>query len=332
MAFSKDRYEHMIYRRAGHSGLRLPAISLGMWHNFGAKADTENCRVMMRTAFDLGITHFDLANGYGPPAGAAEEQAGRILKKDFAGHRDELVISTKAGYPNWPGPYGDWGSRKHMLASLDRSLKRLQLEYVDIYYHHRADVETPLEETLGALDTAVRQGKALYTGISSYSSARFAEAQEATLKRRLAPIALYQPLYNMLDRSIEKDHLGCAAHYGTGVICFCPLAQGLLTSKYLDPDELIPGDSRAADPDGALTPEAITEAKLSRVRRLSEIARERGQTMAQMALAWILKDERITSALIGASKPGQIADCAGAVKNISFTPEELARIDEICLK
>jgi L-glyceraldehyde 3-phosphate reductase len=279
--FPEDRYDRMAYRKCGRSGLKLPAISLGCWHNFGDESDQEVARAMLRRAFELGVTHFDLANCYGSLPGSAETNVGRILREDFAGHRDELIISTKAGYTMWPGPYGNWGSRKYLIASLDQSLKRLGLDYVDIYYSHRPDPETPLEETLGALDHAVRQGKALYAGISSYKGVGTREAHQ--IMRALGtPLTIHQPSYSMLDRWIEEDLLDAAEELGIGVIAFCPLAQGILTSKYLDG---IPEDSRVAKPSGWLQEEHLTEEKLGKARRLNELAAERGQTLAQMALA-----------------------------------------------
>jgi L-glyceraldehyde 3-phosphate reductase len=330
MPFRPDRYETMEYRRCGRTGLKLPAISLGMWHNFGTRADHDTCRAMMHTAFDLGVTHFDLANNYGPEPGSAEERTGRILREDFSGHRDELVISTKAGYRMWPGPYGEWGSKKYLVASLDQSLKRLGLDYVDIFYSHRPDPDTPLEETLGALDLIVRQGKALYAGVSSYKGAFLVEAAETVTRHDWSPIAINQPCYNMLDRSVEAGVLPYAEQYGMGVIVFCPLAQGLLTSKYLDPDNPIPASSRAADPDGFLRADSVTAEKVDKVRRLAKIAEARGQSMAQFALAWSLRDPRVTSALIGARTPEQVSDCVGALDNLNLSAEELAEVDAIC--
>jgi L-glyceraldehyde 3-phosphate reductase len=320
----------MPYRRCGRSGLMLPPVALGLWHNFGTKADHDNCREMLRTAFDLGITYFDLANNYGPAPGSAEERFGRILREDFAGHRDELIIATKAGYRMWPGPYGEWGSKKYLTASLDQSLQRMGLDYVDIYYSHRPDPDTPLEETMAALDLIVRQGKALYAGVSSYRGAFFVQAAETCLRHDWTPITIHQPLYNMLNRWIEDDLLPYTEDYGAGVAVFCPLAQGLLTPKYLDPDNPIPKDSRAADPDGALNQKQITPDLVERLRRLNDIAQARGQSLAQMAISWILKDHRVTSAIIGASKPSQIEDCAGGVHKTSFSEEEIERIDAAC--
>jgi len=319
-----DRYDSMRYNRCGRSGLKLPAVSLGLWHNFGGEAPLENARAMIRRAFDLGITHFDLANNYGPPPGSAEECFGRILREDFHGCRDEMVISTKAGYLMWPGPYGEWGSRKYMVASLEQSLKRMGLDYVDIFYSHRPDPETPLEETMSALDHVVRQGKALYAGISSY---RVPEAREAfaILKRLGTPCLIHQPSYSMLDRWVEDGLLDLLQEEGVGSIAFSPLARGRLTDRYL---EGIPADSRAAGPSVFLKPEDITPQLRARLLKLNSIAKGRGQTLAQMALAWVLRGGRVTSVLIGASKPGQIDDCVGAFHNVDFSPEELRAIDE----
>lgn len=329
MSFNEKRYDQMVYRRSGRSGLLLPAVSLGMWHNFGTHADDANCRAMMRTAFDLGVTHFDLANNYGPEPGSAEERVGRILKEDFAGYRDELIVSSKAGWNMWPGPYGEWGSRKYLMASLDQSLKRLQLDYVDIFYSHRPDPSTPLEETIGALNDMVRQGKALYAGVSSYHGAFFVQAAELVKQRGWAPLTIHQPNYSLLDRWIEGDLLDYTEQYGTGVIVFSPLAQGLLTSKYLDPKNPIPAGSRADDPTGFLKPDQVTSDIVGRVRKLNEIAKRRGQSMAQMAIAWVLRDARVTSALVGAHNPEQVRDNIGALKNLRFDAEELAAIDAI---
>jgi L-glyceraldehyde 3-phosphate reductase len=317
------RYDQMTYNRTGRSGLQLPAISLGLWHNFGDDTPFERGREMCRTAFDLGITHFDLANNYGPPAGSAEENFGRILKADFSGLRDELVISTKAGYLMWPGPYGEWGSRKYVLASLDKSLKRMRLDYVDIFYSHRVDPDTPLEETMGALHTAVQQGKALYVGISSHNSARSAEA--AGILRQLGtPCLINQPSYSMLNRWIEADGLlDTLEKEGIGCIAFSPLAQGMLTGKYLGG---MPEGSRATQ-GKSLSPDFLEERTVGRIKALNEIAKRRGQSLAQMAIAWVLRDKRVTSALIGASRPEQIKELAGAPRNASFSPEELAEID-----
>src|SRR3712207_5714202 len=301
-----DRYQSMEYRRCGRSGLKLPAISLGLWHNFGHVDVLENCRQILRLAFDRGITHFDLANNYGPPPGSAEENFGRILKTDFAGHRDELIISTKAGYDMWPGPYGEWGSRKYLLASLDASLRRMGLPYVDIFYSHRLDPDTPLEETLGALDTAVRQGKALYAGISSYSAERTREAL-GILRSLGTPLLIHQPSYSLLNRWIEPDLLDVLGEAGVGCIAFSPLGQGMLTDRYLDG---VPEDSRAARGQ-FLTTDMLTEERLERVRALNDIAGRRGQSLAQMAIAWVLRDPRVTSALIGASSVRQLEQKIG---------------------
>ena len=320
-----DRYSRMIYRRCGASGLKLPAISLGLWHNFGHDTPHQVKRSICRTAFDHGITHFDLANNYGPPPGSAEEAFGDILKTDFAGYRDELIISSKAGYLMWNGPYGEWGSRKYLIASCDQSLKRMGLDYVDIFYSHRFDPETPLEETMMALDHIVRSGRALYVGISSYSSAKTREAA-AILKDLGTPCVIHQPSYNILNRWVEKDRLReTLAELGIGSIAFTPLAQGILTGKYLGG---IPEGSRASQ-GKSLDPKTITPRALDSVRALNAIAEARGQTLAQMALAWVLRDGMITTALIGASRPEQVIDCAGAIGNLSFTAEELAWIDAV---
>ncbi|WP_413992739.1 L-glyceraldehyde 3-phosphate reductase [Labrys okinawensis] len=317
------RYTTMQYRRTGRSGLDLPALSLGLWHNFGGDVPFENARALCRKAFDLGITHFDLANNYGPPPGSAEETFGRILKTDFAHHRDELVISTKAGYYMWPGPYGEWGSRKYLLSSLDRSLKRMGLETVDIFYSHRFDPKTPLEETMTALHDAVKQGKAHYAGISSYSAARTKEAA-AILRSMGTPLLIHQPSYSMINRWVEDDKLlDQLGADGAGCIAFTPLAQGLLSNKYLNG---IPADSRAAA-GKSLSPTQLNEGNIARLRGLNEIAGRRGQSLAQMAIAWVLRDPRMTSALIGASRPEQIEDCVAALKNPSFDATELAEID-----
>lgn len=319
------RYDAMPYRRCGRSGLKLPLLSLGLWHNFGADAAHGAMKQMCRTAFDAGITHFDLANNYGPPPGSAEENFGEILARDFKHHRDEMIISSKAGYLMWPGPYGEWGSRKYLLASLDQSLHRMGLDYVDIFYSHRFDPETPLEETMGALDTAVRQGKALYVGISSYNAQRTREAA-AILRRLGTPCLIHQPSYSMLNRWIESDGLlDALVDEGMGAIVFSPLAQGLLTSRYLDGT---PKDSRAAE-GGSFRRSMLSEDNLRKVRGLNEIAERRDQTLAQMAIAWTLRDPRVTSALIGASRPEQILDCVGATKNLSFTDDELEAIDAL---
>ena len=317
------RYDKMKYNRCGRSGLDLPALSLGLWHNFGDDCSFDNARAMCQRAFDLGITHFDLANNYGPPPGSAEVTFSRILKTDFASHRDELVISSKAGYRMWPGPYGEWGSRKYLLSSLDQSLQRMGLDYVDIFYSHRFDPNTPLEETMGALDTAVRQGKALYVGISSYGSERTAEAA-AILRDLGTPCLIHQPSYSMLNRWVEEDKLlDTLEAEGMGSIVFTPLAQGMLTNKYLDG---IPADSRAAA-GKSLNQSFLNDTNLGYVRKLNGIAAERGQSLAQMALAWVLRDARVTSALIGASKVSQIDDCVAALDNLALSDEELARID-----
>ncbi len=323
MPFSSDRYEKMQYRRCGHSGLLLPAISLGCWHNFGDVTDQEESRRMLCRAFDLGITHFDLANNYGPPPGSAETNVGRILKEEFSAHRDELIISTKAGYLMWPGPYGEWGSKKYLVASLDQSLKRLGREYVDIFYSHRPDPKTPLEETLGALDQIVRQGKALYAGISSYNGAMTCEAHHI-LRGLGTPLTIHQPSYSMLNRWVENDLLVHTGRLGIGVIAFCPLAQGLLTSRYLKD---IPADSRAAGPGPFLKEEQITPELRTKLFSLNDIAQDRGQTLAQMALAWVLRDERVTSALIGASRVSQIEENVKAIEAAPFSEEELKRIE-----
>lgn len=315
----------MRYNRCGRSGLLLPAISLGLWHNFGGVDAFENGRAMVRRAFDLGITHFDLANNYGPPPGSAEENFGLILKKDLATHRDEMVISTKAGYWMWAGPYGEWGSRKYLIASLDQSLKRMGLDYVDIFYSHRPDPDTPLEETMGALDYAVRSGRALYVGISSYNPEQTRLAVRI-LNQLGTPCLIHQPYYNMFGRWIEDGLLEVLEDEGIGCICFSPLAQGLLTNKYL---EGIPEDSRAAREGTFLTPEDITEDGLRKIRQLNELAQQRGQTLAQMALAWVLRHSAMTSALIGASKVKQIEDCVGALNNLAFSTEELKQINTI---
>ena len=317
-----NRYSKMQYRRSGRSGLKLPAISLGLWQNFGGDAPFERQRATVRRAFDLGITHFDLANNYGPPYGSAEENFGRILAKDLAGHRDELVISTKAGYDMWPGPYGDWASRKYLLASLDQSLKRMGLEYVDIFYSHRFDPETPLEETMGALDAAVRQGKALYVGISSYSAERTREAA-AILKRLGTPLLIHQPSYSMLNRWIEPDLLNVLKDEGVGCIVFSPLAQGLLTDRYLDG---VPAGSRASHP-GSFSTELLTNKNLAKIRALNEIAKRRGQSLAQMAVAWVLRDPVVTSALVGASSVAQLEQNVAALEKLEFSKEELKEID-----
>ena len=322
---NEERYDSMTYRRCGKSGVRLPAISLGLWHNFGGVDTLDNCRAMLRRAFDLGITHFDLANNYGPPPGSAEETFGRALRVDLGLYRDELIISTKAGYGMWPGPYGDWGSRKYLMASLDQSLRRMGLEYVDIFYSHRPDPETPLEETMGALDHAVRSGKALYAGISNYDPAGTARAVEI-LRRLGTPCLIHQMKYSMYQRTAEEGLFEVLRAEGVGGIAFTPLAQGLLTDRYLAG---IPGDSRAARPNTFLERGDVTEARLVQVRALHEVARGRGQSLAQMALAWVLRQDAMTSALIGASRVEQIEQNVAALRNLSFTPAELRRIEGI---
>lgn len=320
-----SRYDRMPYRRCGRSGLLLPAISLGLWHNFGHDTPHQTKRDICRTAFDLGITHFDLANNYGPPAGSAEEAFGEILRTDFRGHRDELVISSKAGWRMWPGPYGEFGSRKYLIQSCDQSLKRLGVDHVDIFYSHRFDPDTPLEETMGALDHIVRSGRALYVGISSYNSARTREAV-AILRDLGTPCLIHQPSYNMLNRWIERDGLlDTLEGEGVGSIVFTPLAQGMLTGKYL---QGIPADSRAAQ-GKSLAPDWLTDDTIRRLNGLNDMAAGRGQTLAQMAVAWTLRDARVTSALIGASRPSQVADCVGALDRLDFTADELARIDDL---
>jgi L-glyceraldehyde 3-phosphate reductase len=316
------RYERMSYRRSGRSGLQLPAVSLGLWQNFGHERPLDTSREIVRRAFDLGVTHFDLANNYGPPYGSAEENFGRLMHDDLRPYRDELVISTKAGYDMWPGPYGEWGSRKYLLASLDQSLGRMGLEYVDIFYSHRFDPDTPLEETMGALATAVQQGKALYVGISSYSAEKTREA--AQILRELGiPLLIHQPSYSMLNRWIEPDLLEALEELGVGCIGFSPLAQGMLTDKYLHG---IPEGSRASR-DGSLSPRLITETAVEKIRALNEIAQRRGQTLAQMALAWTLRDTRMTSTLVGASSVEQLESNVAAIEKIDFTEDELAEID-----
>jgi L-glyceraldehyde 3-phosphate reductase len=322
---SDTRYDAMQYNRCGRSGLKLPAVSLGLWHNFGGVDTFENARAMVHRAFDHGITHFDLANNYGPPPGSAEETFGRILRQDLANYRDELVISTKAGWEMWPGPYGDLGSRKYLVASLNQSLKRMGLDYVDIFYHHRPDPETPLEETMSALDFIVRSGKALYVGISSYPPEQTRRAAEI-LRELGTPCLIHQPSYNMFNRRIEEGLLDVLQEEGIGCIVFCPLAQGLLTDRYLDG---IPEDSRAAKPHSFLSRDAVTEEKVAKVRDLDRIARKRGQTMAQMALAWNLRHPAVTSVLVGASRPSQVEDDVEVVRNLEFSNAELAAIEEI---
>jgi L-glyceraldehyde 3-phosphate reductase len=319
---AEDRYQRMPYRRTGRSGLLLPAISLGLWHNFGDEAPLATQRAVIRRAFDLGVTHFDLANNYGPPYGSAETNFGRILREDLAPYRDELIISTKAGYDMWPGPYGEWGSRKYLLASLDQSLRRMGLDYVDIFYSHRFDPDTPLEETLGALDSAVRAGKALYAGVSSYSGARTAEAV-GILRELGTPLLIHQPSYSLLNRWIEEDLLDVLGREGVGCIVFSPLAQGMLTDKYLDG---IPEGTRAAAA-SSLSTDMLTDRTLEHVRALNELARSRGQTLAQMAIAWTLRDPRVTTSLIGARTVEQFEDSLGALRGLEFSDDELGEID-----
>ncbi|EKS6889440.1 L-glyceraldehyde 3-phosphate reductase [Enterobacter bugandensis] len=321
----KNRYQTMEYRRCGRSGIRLPAVSLGLWHNFGDATLIENSRQLLQRAFDLGITHFDLANNYGPPPGSAERNFGRILQEDFLPWRDELIVSTKAGYTMWDGPYGDWGSRKYLLASLDQSLKRMGLEYVDIFYHHRPDPETPLQETMKALDHLVRQGKALYVGLSNYP-AELARKAIDILNDLGTPCLIHQPKYSMFERAPEEGLLDVLQEKGVGCIPFSPLAGGQLTNRYLNG---IPADSRAASGSQFLNPEQITEEKLEKVRQLNALAESRGQKLSQMALAWVLRHEEVTSVLIGASKTAQIDDAVGMLENRQFTAEELSLIDQI---
>jgi L-glyceraldehyde 3-phosphate reductase len=322
---AENRYESMKYNRSGRSGLQLPAVSLGLWHNFGGVDTFENGRAMLRRAFDLGITHFDLANNYGPPAGSAEEMFGRILKTDFSPYRDEMIISSKADYYMWPGPYGEWGSRKYLVSSLDQSLKRMGLDYVDIFYSHRPDPNTPLEETMAALDSIVRQGKALYVGISNYSAEQTAESIKI-LKQLGTPLLIHQPSYSMFNRWIENGLQDVLQENGVGSIAFSPLAQGLLTNKYITG---IPADSRAAKSTGFLQKEQVTAEVVERVQKLNEIAAERGQSLSQMALAWVLRGGRVTSVLIGASKVSQIEENVAVLNNLDFSAEELARIEDI---
>jgi L-glyceraldehyde 3-phosphate reductase len=319
---AENRYERMDYRRSGRSGLRLPGVSLGLWQNFGHDRALDTSRAIVRRAFDLGITHFDLANNYGPPYGSAEENFGRLLEQDLGPYRDELIISSKAGYDMWPGPYGEWGSRKYLLASLDQSLQRMGLDYVDIFYSHRFDPETPLEETMGALDSAVRQGKALYVGISSYSAAKTREAH-AILHELGTPLVIHQPSYSMLNRWIEPELLDVLGDLGVGCIVFSPLAQGMLTDKYLDG---IPEGSRASR-DGSLSPSLIDEQALAKIKALNEIAARRGQTLAQLALAWTLRDPRVTSTLVGASSVEQLEANVATLEKLDLTEDELAEID-----
>jgi L-glyceraldehyde 3-phosphate reductase len=317
-----DRYERMVYNRSGRSGLLLPAVSLGLWNNFGHDHPLDGQRAIVCRAFDLGVTHFDLANNYGPPYGSAEENFGRLLRSDLAPYRDELVISTKAGYDMWTGPYGEWGSRKYLLASLDQSLRRMGLDYVDIFYSHRFDPETPLEETIGALDGVVRQGKALYVGISSYSAAKTREAH-AILHRLGTPLLIHQPSYSLLNRWIEPELLDALGELGVGCIAFSPLAQGVLTDKYLDG---VPPGARASR-ESSLSPDVLTDETMAKVRALNEIAAGRGQTLAQMAIAWVLRDRRMTSALVGASSVEQIEANVAALNQLDFAEDELAEID-----
>ncbi|HVZ95383.1 MAG TPA: L-glyceraldehyde 3-phosphate reductase [Chitinophagaceae bacterium] len=323
----KNRYNKMEYRRCGSSGVKLPAVSLGLWHNFGATDDFENCREILKTAFDNGITHFDLANNYGPPPGGAEEVFGKILKKDFLPYRDELIISSKAGWKMWDGPYGDFGSKKYLVASLDQSLKRMGLDYVDIFYHHRPDPETDLYETMSALDLIVRQGKALYAGISSYKPEETKKAVDI-LKQLGTPCLIHQPKYSMLDRWVENGLLDVLEQEKVGCITFSSLAQGMLTDKYL---KGIPKHSRAGRhlANGAITESQVTPAVVEKAKKLNEIAKERGQSLAQTAIAWVLKDKRITSVILGASKPKQVTDSIGAIENYNFPEEELKKIDAI---
>jgi L-glyceraldehyde 3-phosphate reductase len=322
---NEKRYDTMQYRRSGRSGVRLPAISLGLWHNFGGVDVFENSRAMLRRAFDLGITHFDLANNYGPPPGSAESNFGEIMRLDFKPYRDELILSTKAGWDMWPGPYGNWGSRKYLLASLDQSLKRMGLDYVDIFYSHRADPETPVEETMSALDQAVRSGKALYAGISSYNSEQTSTAVKI-LRELGTPCLIHQPRYSLFERTIEKGLLDVLGAEGVGAIAFCPLAQGLLTDRYLAG---IPEGSRASKPYSFLKKSQVNEQVLAQVRELNHVAGERGQSLAQMALAWVLRDGRVTSALIGASRVQQIEQNVAALTNLEFSTGELVRIDTV---
>ncbi len=319
------RYATMRYNRSGRSGLKLPAISLGLWHNFGGVDVFENGRALLRRAFDLGITHFDLANNYGPPAGSAEENFGRVLREDLAPFRDELIISSKAGYDMWPGPYGEWGTRKYLLSSLDQSLKRMGLAYVDIFYHHRPDPQTPLDETMGALDAAVRSGRALYVGVSNYPPELTRQA--AAIMRSLGtPLLIHQPKFSMFQRDVEAGLLAALRDEGIGGIAFSPLAQGLLTDRYLAG---IPDDSRAAKPTSFLRPEGVTPDKVDKARRLNTLAQQRGQTLAQMALAWVLRHPEMTSALIGASRTAQLDDAVGALNNLAFEAAELQAIEQI---
>jgi L-glyceraldehyde 3-phosphate reductase len=326
-SFSEGRYDKMQYRRTGRSGLLLPAVSLGLWHNFGDIDNQETARHILRLAFDKGITHFDLANNYGPPAGSAESNFGKIFKQDFAAHRDELIISSKAGWGMWPGPYGDHGSKKYLVASLDQSLKRMGLDYVDIFYHHRPDPETPLEETMRTLDLIVRQGKALYVGISSYNAEETEEAVHM-LRAMGTPCLIHQPKYSMFERWIEDGLLEVLTEEGVGCICFSPLAQGILTDKYL---KGIPEDSRASSHrgNGAIEESAVTPEKIAKANKLNEIAKRRGQNLAQLALAWVLRHEIVTSVLIGVSKASQLEDSLKCLDNLAFSKEELGEIDSV---
>ena len=322
---SGSRYDEMLYRRCGNSGLKLPALSIGLWHNFGGVDLLENSRSLLRRAFDLGITHFDLANNYGPPAGSAEETFGIAMKKDFAAYRDEMIITTKAGYDMWPGPYGEWGSKKYLVASLDQSLKRMGLDYVDIFYSHRPDPETPIEETMMALDLMVRQGKALYVGISNYSAEQTEKAVKV-LAELGTPCLIHQAKYSMFERWVEGGLLDVLEQNGAGCIAFSPLAQGMLSDKYING---IPDGSRAAKSHSALKPEQVSDEKVNKIRSLNQIAQSRNQSLAQMAIAWLLKDKRITSVLIGASKIQQIDDCVASLSNLVFSSDELAQIENI---
>ncbi len=324
-AAAPGRYESMPYRRTGRSGLLLPAVSLGLWHNFGTDRSLDRQRAIVHKAFDLGVTHFDLANNYGPPPGAAETAFGRIFQEDLRAHRDEIIVSTKAGYLMWPGPYGEWGSRKYVLSSLDQSLKRMGLEYVDIFYSHRPDPDTPLQETMSALDAAVRQGKALYAGISNYSPEQTREATRI-LRELGTPLLVHQPRYSMYDRAPEDGLWSELEEAGAGAVVYSPLAQGLLTNRYLDG---IPADSRAAGLSPFLSADNITESKIAQLRALNDVARERGQSLAQMALAWVLRESTVTSAIAGASSPEQLADSVAATRNLEFSGEELQRIEKL---
>lgn len=325
---SEKRYDEMQYNRCGRSGIKLPALSLGLWHNFGGEDTFENARALIQRAFDLGITHFDLANNYGPPPGSAEETFGRILKKDFQGYRDEMIISTKAGYDMWPGPYGNWGSRKYLISSLDQSLNRMGLDYVDIFYHHRPDPETPLEETMMALDQVVRQGKALYVGVSNYGTEESKKAI-SILRELGTPLVINQVAYSMFNRWVEDGLTSLLSEEGVGCIAFVPLAQGLLTNRYL---EGIPSDSRALKSKSFLNKDDVTEEVIQKVQKLNTIANERGQSLAQMALAWVLREQKVTSALIGASKVSQIEENIATLNHLDFSTEELSLIDQILKK